>query len=167
MANLSKRKCRTAPWVAALGVASIAAAAPLQAQASDVLRSAARLHAGTTIRVHGPAGRLTGRVLHASETGLLLGIVTGTEAEARDTITVSLSEIDTLWVRGRATKPGAIVGGLAGLALGVLYGAAIQQACETDCTAAIPVLAVGGAAAGALVGGVVGAAIPRWRRRLP
>lgn len=46
---------------------------------------------------------------------------------------ISLGSIDTLWVRGRATKTGAIIGGILGIGTGVFLAALADGLCEFDC----------------------------------
>ena len=81
---------------------------------------------------------------------------------------VQLAAVDTLWVRGRATKLGAIIGAVLGLGGGLLLGALGDGLCEYDCegnytlTGGILGVAIGGA-----TGAVIGTAIPRWRRVFP
>ncbi|MEO8201759.1 MAG: hypothetical protein ABI679_14615 [Gemmatimonadota bacterium] len=108
-----------------------------------------------------PLGRTTGTVeSHSSSEVVLVG------NGGRQVI--SLASIDTLWVRGRATKPGAIVGGVLGLGAGILLGVLAEALCEYDCGHAyvVPIALIGTAAGGA-TGAVIGAAIPRWRKVYP
>jgi hypothetical protein len=86
-------------------------------------------------------------------------------------IRISLPEIERLWVRGRATRTGALIGAGVGLAAGLLYGFAISEAAcgESDCSRAAVAGFVGllGGAAGTVLGGGVGFALPRWQLRFP
>lgn len=106
-------------------------------------------------------GRVQGTVGFLTATEMVLR----TEAETR---TVSLGAVDTLWVRGRNTKAGAIIGAIVGLGGGIFLGLLAEGLCEYDCggNVAVPVALVG-MGAGALSGAVVGSAIPRWRRAYP
>jgi len=75
--------------------------------------------------------------------------------------------IDSLWVRGRATAAGAIVGAvvLGGATFGVT-SAICQSVNESPCGSETTVpLVLAGAAGGALIGAVIGTAIPKWRLR--
>jgi hypothetical protein len=110
--------------------------------------------------------RAEGRLLRASSQALTL-------ARGDTERTLPLGGRDSVWVRGRATTPGAVVGGLAGLALTGAAVALFYSVCEdgTDdpCTGQqtfIPfgIVAVGG---GALLGAAVGSLFPRWRRHYP
>jgi hypothetical protein len=81
---------------------------------------------------------------------------------------VDLDRLTAAWVRGRHTKAGAIVGGAAGLGLGLYIGLIANALCETsDCGNAYFLAPAIFIPAGALVGAAVGAAIPNWRRIIP
>ena len=107
--------------------------------------------------------RIQGRVGQRTATSLTL-------IGARDTSTVNLAVIDTVWVRGRRITTGAILGGIVGAGGGVFLGWLVAGLCEYDCPGIPSATVVGGllgAGAGAIVGGAIGAAIPRWRRIYP
>ncbi len=86
---------------------------------------------------------------------------------------LSSSDIDKLWVRGRATKTGAIIGGIVGLLAGVGYGLLLGEVicnnedCNADTGTVVAALGLGGALAGAGGGALIGAAIPKWHLRFP
>jgi len=84
--------------------------------------------------------------------------------------TLRLAQLRELSVRGRHTKAGAILGGIAGAGFGTFVAIVVNALCETDdCRGARPYLIaipVFGAAGG-LVGAVVGTAFPRWKRVYP
>ena len=106
-------------------------------------------------------GRVQGRVGVHTATELILQV----ETENR---TIRLAAVDTLWVRGRHTKAGAIIGGILGIGGGVLLGALGDALCEYDCDGNYTLNgAVLGALAGGVTGAIVGSAIPRWRRVFP
>jgi hypothetical protein len=114
------------------------------------------------VRIQVPdLGRVQGRV----------GGLTGSDLVLQDegnSRRVQLAAVDTLWIRGRATKTGAIIGAVLGIGAGVFLGALGEALCEYDCnhnyvlSGALIVGAMGGAA-----GAVIGTAIPRWRRVFP
>ncbi len=93
----------------------------------------------------------------------------------RDTATtaVGLADIEGLWVGGRATKTGAVVGALAGAVIGAPSGLFIGEVvcndpdCRANTVEVVVVLGLGGGGAGALAGAAVGLAIPTWRQRFP
>ena len=94
----------------------------------------------------------------------------GIRHDAGATDTLRLSELRELAVRGRHTKAGAILGGIAGVGFGTFVAIMVTALCETDdCRGgrpfaiAIPVFGAGGA----LVGAAVGTAFPRWKRVYP
>ena len=109
-------------------------------------------------------GRVQGVVFGINESELTLT----DDAELKR---IALPEIQRLWVRGRATKTGVLVGSVAGLIAGLAYGFLIGEvACaETDCTrtevAAIVGLVSG--AGGAVVGGSIGLVVHKWHLRFP
>lgn len=94
----------------------------------------------------------------------------GIRHDAGVTDTLRLAELRELAVRGRHTKAGAILGGIAGVGFGTFVAIMVTALCETDdCRGgrpfaiAIPVFGAGGA----LVGAAVGTAFPRWKRVYP
>lgn len=87
-------------------------------------------------------------------------------------VEVPIPDIDGLWVRGRATGIGALIGGGVGVVFGVVAGSTIQQInCgETDSCGDIGPKLLGGTifgAGGALVGAGIGWLIPKWDQRFP
>ena len=83
---------------------------------------------------------------------------------------ISASEVDALWVRGRATSTGAIVGALVGGIAGGIGGYGMSQNSFFNEPAAppTPYIAAGamlGACVGAGLGALVGTAFPKWHRK--
>lgn len=133
-----------------------------RADAQPTPESLLRFGPKTTLRVETLSlGRIDGQFLRATADTLSLSV------QGSPTL-VPLRDVQALWQRGRATKTGAIVGGIVG-AIGVslfvefLRGLADEPS-SSDITVASGVV---GGAGGALVGGVIGAAIPKWHRRYP
>lgn len=94
----------------------------------------------------------------------------GVRSESGATDTLTLTRIQTLAVRGRHTKTGAIIGGAAGLAAGIFVGYMVHGVCDAaECDGvrpyllAIPLFSGGGA----LLGAAIGAAIPKWKKVYP
>jgi len=115
------------------------------------------------VRIHVPElGRVQGRVGSRSATELVLQ----SEGSSRR---VELAAVDTLWVRGRRTRTGAIIGGILGIGGGIFLGALGEALCEVDCDNHNYMVtgAIFGAAIGGATGAVIGTAIPRWRRIFP
>lgn len=144
--------------------AMVAAVLPAQQMAPRGLDSASIvfLKPDRFVRIQLPdLGRIQGKVGFRTGSEMVLQM----EDEKR---TVSLSSVDTLWVRGRRTKTGAIIGGLVGIGGGIFLGALANALCEYDCGGNVVVAgALFGMATGGITGAVIGAAIPRWRRVFP
>jgi hypothetical protein len=148
----------------------VLAISPYDAWGQDSSRVTAlrSLKPGQLLRIEGtPLGRVEGRLLGASGTTLTLSR-DSTPTEIR------LPDIERLWVRGRATGKGALIGAGVGIVAGAAYGLLIGSvACEPvdggDCTSAQVAAVMGliGGAGGAAVGAGVGYAIPVWRLRFP
>jgi hypothetical protein len=156
-------------------VSTLVAADRVGAQATEEGRAAEpdrleavlqRLHSDQLIRleVGAPGLRLEGRYAGTADARLSLLTHDGI-ARTR------LGEIDQLWTQGRSTAKGALIGGVAGLVIGAVYGALISEVtcAESSCTALGLAAAFGGigAAGGAGVGALVGLAIPSWKLRFP
>lgn len=123
---------------------ALGSAAPLNAQtALDTVLN--RLRPGQTIRV---STRDQGRVEY--------------RFGSRD---IAVTSIDSLWVRGRSTATGAIVGGLT---LAAVSFAIVSGACDpgADCSGVeVPAAMAVGLVGGALLGALIGSTMPRWRLR--
>lgn len=145
-------------------VAGAAGRVQPQQSASPGLDSASilQLRPDRFVRIQLPEiGRIQGRVGSRSGSAIVLQM----EGEDR---TISLGAVDTLWVRGRRTKSGAIIGGLLGIGGGIFLGAIANALCEYDCGGSFVIGgAIAGGVAGGALGAVIGAAIPRWRRVFP
>jgi hypothetical protein len=76
-------------------------------------------------------GRVQGTVGFRTATELLLQ----GETENR---TIRLAAVDTLWVRGRRTKAGAIIGGILGIGGGILLGAVGMHSVKLTAMATTP-----------------------------
>jgi hypothetical protein len=151
-----------------LGISAAVAVPPAAAQASRIDTQAAaealaRLHPETVLRIESQDGRrVQGRFEGLSQTSIRVSFDGSGES-------VDLDRLTAVWVRGRQTKTGAIIGGVAGIGLGLFVGYIANSLCDTDdCPGEAYVLAPAlFIPAGALVGGAVGAAIPHWRRIIP
>jgi len=81
---------------------------------------------------------------------------------------VDAGAIDSLWVRGRATRGGTKIGAVVGGALLFLFGAAWCTALNEgicDQWGLVGVYSVVGAGTGALIGAGIGGLVPRWQLR--
>lgn len=114
------------------------------------------------IRVHG-RDRIESRIRSLQAESLTLQLV-------GDSAAFDVAAIDSLWVRGRATRTGAIAGAaVVGVASFAFWGGL--------CTALndgpggckdwgrVTAYSVAGAGGGALIGAGVGALVPKWRLR--
>jgi len=131
------------------------------AHAQGMPESVLRLKPNTTLRVETMSlSRIQGQFLRATNDTLFLSV------QKSETV-VPLSSMHAVWQRGRATKTGAIIGGLiVGSACAFIVASGGFNPDET--TDDSPVAAgVSGAVLGGLLGGLIGAAIPKWHRRYP
>jgi hypothetical protein len=134
------------------------AAGPLAAQRSDHF---GRLESGQTVRVRTVGGsRFATRLGWGATDSLLF---------ASAEVPFPPERVDSLWVRGRATVTGLIVG--AAIATPITFGL-MAWTCElvsegTGCDQydVVALLALGGGAAGGLVGAAIGTFVPKWRLR--
>ena len=134
---------------------------------------AGELHAQTTADF----GRLDpGQVVRVSAVGQTrfvtrLGGMPGAPAGelfASADVPFDAARVDSLWVRGRATWTGAIVGAAVLTPAGFLgWGMLCEGADDDGCPSwgLVAGLAVGTGAVGALLGAGIGALIPTWRLR--
>ena len=142
----------------------LAGVSPVAGQSPDSVL-APLVPKSSMVRLASGPGRVTGHLL-----ALTAGVAT-LETKAGN-VTTNLATVDSIWVQGRATKTGAIIGGITGSILfGVFVGYVVQNLCEVDCEGAwLKGGLVGGAlgvAGGALLGAGIGALIPKWRLRFP
>ncbi len=141
--------------------------AALRAQTSPSSPDAvlARIESGKVVRARLDADRTVVGAYTPMGDGRL-----GIRSDQGSTDTLRLGEIRELSVRGRHTKSGAIIGGIAGVGFGVLVGILVSGFCETDScrgiepyALAIPLFGGGGA----LLGAALGSAFPKWKKVFP
>jgi hypothetical protein len=152
----------------AIVTAGLLTAGTVSAQDPDSARTRTvdAIRPGTRIRIVPRSGPAT--------EGLFLVREGATVVWRHDSVTnrLALTDIDQLWVRGRATGTGAVVGGIAGGVLGIAFGLLIGEVvcnnpdCDANTAVAVVGFGAGGAVAGGLVGAGVGSLFPRWRLRL-
>jgi len=114
------------------------------------------------IRVHG-GDRIESRIRSLQAESLALQLV-------GDSAAFDVAAIDSLWVRGRATRTGAIAGAaVVGVASFAFWGALCSGLSEGSggCEewGQVTAYSVAGAGVGALIGAGVGALVPKWRLR--
>jgi hypothetical protein len=122
----------------------------------------ALLRPSILVRVQLPdLGRAQGRVGVRSATEFTL-------LTDRTSRIIPISAVDTLWVRGRHTRTGAVIGAILGIGAGVFLAELGKGLCEVDCDKihTIPIALIGGAGGG-LLGAAVGSVFHRWRRVFP
>jgi len=113
------------------------------------------------IRVHG-GHRIESRIRSLQGGSLPLQLV-------GDNGAFDVAAIDSLWVRGRATRTGAVVGAaVVGVASFAFWGALCSGLSDGGgCKewGRVTAYSVAGAGVGALIGAGVGASVPKWRLR--
>ncbi len=121
-----------------------------------------RASRGTWIRIHlGDGTEIQGPLADRGDDRVWL--------EGGDPIT--FGRIERVWVRGRATRRGAIIGVVT---LGLIGGSVLGYDCsregaELDCSVptATALGTLAGAAAGFGLGTAIGAILPQWHKRFP
>lgn len=151
-------------WAGLLALAGVAVIRPLPAQTPEQVLSE-QVSRTPVVRLAASGARMTGRLIALGGGEARLETSAGASA-------VPLAGIDSIWVRGRSTRAGVLVGASVGaVASAVFVGLLAAAVCEYECeNAGAHGAVVGfglGAAGGALVGAAIGAAIPRWRLRFP
>jgi len=146
----------------AAGIATSAVAQATRLDTQAAAEALARLHPESVLRIEAQGGRrVQGRFDGLSQSSIRVSFDGSGES-------VDLDQLTAVWVRGRHTKTGAIVGGVGGLGLGLFIGYIANALCETDnCGNAYLLAPALFIPAGALVGAAIGAAIPNWRRIIP
>jgi hypothetical protein len=85
--------------------------------------------------------------------------------------TLRVDQVEALWVRGRATRTGAVVGGIVGVVSGVLFGLWVEktfyEGVDPNYAGAAARGGVIFGAAGLALGAVIGTAIPKWHQKYP
>jgi hypothetical protein len=140
---------------------------PVQAQAPETTHTAlyqalAGLRPGTLVRASQAVSVFQGTLRRLTRHDVVLLV---NRAER----TLSLDEVDTLWVsrQGRAGK-GALIGGLAGLGIGLLAGAiAAPEFSDTPASAYAALGGVTGLLGGATLGLLGGSQVYYWDRTYP
>ena len=111
-------------------------------------------------------GQLEGVLVSRQESELELVV-------ASRSMQISLQDVDRLWVRGRATETGALVGFGVGTVLGAAAGLFVGEVicddpdCQANTAGAIATFGLLGAGVGVASGALIGRAIPSWRLRFP
>jgi hypothetical protein len=118
------------------------------------------------IRIHS-SEIIEGVVLHVRPDTMIISPSAGPRA-------ISISQMDSLWIRGTHVRSGTIVGAVAGAAIGMALGVVVARGnCDAgqDCTGgyflAIPLGAAVLSLPGALAGSLVGSLMPNWHLRFP
>jgi hypothetical protein len=152
----------------------IAVLATAPARGSTQVPDSGRMAAVQTLKVGqhvrlavSQVGRVEGSFMVANDNSITLA---GRDSSSQ----YLLPGVEQLWVRGRATGKGALIGAGVGVLIGVVSGLIFSSvACEPidggNCTPAELAAVAGllGGTGGALVGAGIGFAIPTWRLRFP
>lgn len=154
MISLSRRMPAA---LAALALLSAAPAAlPAQESAAVVL---GRLQPGDAVRVQLRGGYTAQGTLVRADADSVR-VRTDTQLLA-----LPLSGVGGVWVRGRHTTRGALIGGGAGLLAGVGLGSFFALLTDNeDEGALVAAMGAAGGLAGGTGGAILGTAVPRWRR---
>lgn len=167
---------RTAELVLLAGLTGILAPPAASAQLGatfdleDRQAAVGQVPLGKIVRLRlSDGGRAGGPVVRWNSFSVALGPYMG--YATRDTF-VAIQSIDTLWLRGQATRRGALYGGISGLALGVAIGSTAGSLCPRagstkPCAQGAVTSAVAGLVIVGLVGAVIGSGSPEWRRLYP
>jgi len=145
---------------------AVPAAAQVRAPSIDAARALAQLQPSEAVRLHLPSeGRVTGRFLSASGDSIVLLV-------GRTRRVVPAQSPDSVWVGRSRGRQGALIGGLAGVAIGAGLGAFLSGICSdggdsNPCYSYIPLGGLAGGAAGGLLGLFVGSAVTSYQRQVP
>jgi hypothetical protein len=119
------------------------------------------LRAGQTVRI-----RTAGGSRFATRLG---DGVTDSARFAQALIPFQAERVDSLWVQGRATVPGLLIGAAVATPLSFAFWAwfceAVSEGTGCDAWGTVGLLALAGGGAGALAGAAIGSFVPRWRLR--
>ncbi len=173
----ARTQSRIVEIVVLIGTLGIVPHAPLASQQlgstfelEDRQAAVGRVPIGKIIRVRlSDGGRAAGPVRRWNALAVLLGPYMGYAEQ--DTF-VPIRSIDTLWLRGSATRRGAIYGGISGLGLGLAIGSTSSSLCPRagwirPCTQGAVTSAAAGLLAGGLIGALIGSGNPDWQRLHP
>ncbi len=147
----------------ALG-AAVPAAGQVPGPGVDAARALAHLQSSDPVRLHLPGeGRVTGRFLSASNDSIVLLV-------GRTRRVVPAQSPDSVLVGRSRGGRGAIIGGLAGVAVGLSLGAVLSSVCSdgqdsSPCYSYIPLGGLAGGAVGGLVGFGVGSSFTGYHRQ--
>ena len=121
------------------------------------------LKPGQTVRIRVHGGDRIGARIRSLQAGSLPLQLVG------DSGAFDVAAIDSLWVRGRATRTGAIAGaavvGVASVAFWAGLCTALSDGGGCNDWGRVTAYSVAGAGVGALIGAGVGASVPKWRLR--
>jgi hypothetical protein len=158
----------TAPAIVLVTSLGLAPAVPAGSEpirkGNDPAPAFAQVTPGAQVRIEDRGGRvLEGRYVATTDGNVVLD-----EPATR----IPAASIRKVWIRGRAVRTGATIGGLVVGVSGAVLGVFAAGFCESNCGDSLAYEAglygFGvGAAMGALTGGVVAAAFPKWHRLDP
>ncbi len=144
-------------------IARSPAAGQAEPPAIEALLNQARLE-GRTVRLTAERARIIGTITALSSGSAIIDGASGSR-------TIAVAGIDTLWTRDRATRTGALLGGVAGAITGGVLGYMVGALCDAaDCRPTGEVAVIGGVIGiplGMVAGALVGSVFPYWRRRAP
>ena len=145
---------------------TVLAANTIEAQRSVRPSFATSVPVGATAKVSVGGQRSEGTVLRVSTDSMWL-------SNDGDRFSLSLGQLDSVWMLHRQTERGALIGGglgaatLAGLATLMGFGLCETDNCGTEVAGFAFKAALAGGAGGALLGTALGSLVKGWRRVAP
>jgi hypothetical protein len=118
------------------------------------------LKPGQIVRVRPRTGdRIESRVLSMQGDSLVLSL-------GGSSVMLSARTMDSLWIKGRATGLGAIIGAAIAAVGSVVISAAVCESIQEDFPCGESGKAIAASiAGGAVLGGAIGSVVPKWRLR--
>jgi hypothetical protein len=115
---------------------------------------------------------ITGKLCALKDDSLLLS------SDAANLMAISISDLQSLWVKTNSAREGGRVGAILGAIPGAIVGSNMAGVanidCESHCTDLTGPRLIGGAigglmgaACGMMIGSITGATIPQWQRVYP
>ena len=163
---MARRAVRAASVATALAILS----QPLDAQVSAdsaVAHDSAVARAMATFRVEDP---IRVALLRSRFRGQFMGVTGDTVffgSSGQPPMAFRFNAVDSIWAVGRATRKGALAGGIVGVAAGTLFLGIGGRPDEGRSLSRAVLGSAVGAAGGALLGALIGSRFKAWKRLYP